>query len=63
MRKGRTRAPTVREYRLGVKVEVDGDEEVRLDLLRQLILDIESLQGYTMEGGIAVREVKLRISG
>lgn len=53
------RAPTVREHKLKVTVEVDGDERVRMDLLYQLKQDIKSLQGYTMAGGIAVREVEL----
>lgn len=51
-------APTVRKYKLKVTVEADGSEGVRIDLLLQLMQDIRGLQGYTMAGGIAVREVK-----
>lgn len=53
------RAPTVRQYKLKVIVEVDGSERVGLDLLYRLIRDIQSLQGYTMAGGIVVKGVEL----
>lgn len=52
--------PTVKEYKFEVMVEADGNERVQLDLLYKLKQDIESLQGYTMAGGIAVRKVDIR---
>lgn len=54
------KAPIVRQYKLEVIVEVDGNEKVRMDLLYQLIRDIQGLQSYTMAGGIAVRKVELQ---